>query len=359
MSADLASFYSKTRDARKVIVVDLGFLGDTVHLLPALHELKRNYSRAELHVVTSAVGCEVLGLASCVDRTWSIEMSPHRRSLLEQWRVLRSLRREQFDVAFNLSGADRSIFLTAIIGARWRVAYRGGRSHFWNRWLVPFWIPFIQPTDPVFERRREMLKQCGLELTAARFDLHVPDSARDWAVAQVPADAIHFSINASTHLKEWPLENWIDLAKHLCKDVNIVATGSDASRERSRLGAFASAINHSHVHIFPGLAIPRLAALLSRCSLHIGADSGVLHLAMALGLPTISLFRNYPNLRAWVPRGPQHRSFTANCACIGQKIAPCLKQSIAVCLKEIQPATVAQAVHEILAARARLSTSKS
>jgi ADP-heptose:LPS heptosyltransferase len=360
MSADLASFYSKTRDARKVIVVDLGFLGDTVHLLPALHELKRNYSRAELHVLTSPVGCEVLELASCVDRAWKIEMSRHKRSLRQQWQVLRALRRERFDVAFNLSGADRSIFMTALTGARWRVAYTGGRSHFWNLWLVPFWIPFIQPTDLVFERRREMLKLCGLELAAASFDLHVPDSARDWAVAQIPAEAIHFSINASTHLKEWPLENWIELAKRLCNesDLNILATGSDTPRERSRLDALASAIDHSRVQIFPCLSIPRLAALLSRCSLHIGADSGVLHLAMALRLPTISLFRNYPNLRAWVPRGPEHRSFTANCACIGQEHAPCLKQPIAVCLKEIQPVAVAQAVHEILAARARLSNPK-
>jgi len=360
MSIDLASFYSKTRDARKVIVVDLGFLGDTVHLLPALHDLKRNYSRAELHVLTSPVGREVLGLASCVDRAWAIEMSPQKRSLRQQWQILRALRHERFDVAFNFSGADRTIFMTALTGARLRVAYTGGHSHFWNRWLVPFWIPFIQPTDPVFERRREMLKLCGLELAAAEFGLHVPDPARDWAMGQVPENAIHFSINASTCLKEWPLENWIELAKRLSNEtqIKILATGSENIRERSRLDAFASALGPS-AQVYCGLSIARLAALLSRCSLHIGADSGVLHLAMALGLPTISLFRNYPNLRAWVPRGPQHRSFTANCACIGQKPAPCLKQPTAVCLKEIQPAMVAQTVHEILAARARLSNSKS
>jgi ADP-heptose:LPS heptosyltransferase len=349
MSANLANFYAKTRDARKVIVVDLGFLGDTVHLLPALQELKRNYTHAELHVVTSPVGCEVLGLASCVDRAWPIEMSPHKRSLRQQWQVLGDLRRERFDVAFNFSGADRTIFMTALTGAQSRVAYTGGHSHFWNRWLVPFWIPFIQPTDPVFERRREMLKLCGLELAAAEFGLRVPDSARDWAVAQVPENAVHFSINASSHLKEWPLENWIELAKLLTKEsqIKIVATGSDSPRERSRLDVFASELAAS-AQIYCGISIAQLAALLSRCSLHIGADSGVLHLAMGLGLPTISLFRNYPNLRAWVPRGPQHRSFIAHCACVGQKPAPCLRQPIAVCLKEIQPASVAQAFHEFL-----------
>jgi len=360
MSAGLANLFSKTRDAQKVIVVDLGFLGDTIHLLPSLHELKRNYSRAELHVMTSPVGCEVLSLVSCVHRAWPIEMSPRKRSLHQQWEVLRDVRRDQFDLAFNFSGADRTIFMTALTGARLRVAHRGARSHFWSRWLIPCWIPFIQTTDPVFEQRREMLKLCGLELAPARFDLHVSDTARDWAAAQVPDGAIHFSINASTHLKEWPLENWIELAKQLANEskVKIVATGSESPRERSKLDVFASALG-SRVQVSSGLSIARLAALLSRCALHVGADSGVLHLAMALGLPTISLFRNYPSLRGWLPRGPQHRSFTVDCSCVGQKHPACLKQPIAACLKEIHPAAVDKAVREILAASTASRESKS
>jgi len=351
MPIDLANFYSRTRDARKIIVVDLGFLGDTVHLLPALHELKRNYSPAQLHVLTSPVGCEVLNLACCVDRTWPIQMSPHNRSLRQQWQVLRDVRREQFDIAFNFSGADRTIFMTALTGARARVGYRGGRSHFWSRWLIPSWIPFIEPAGPVFERRREMLKFCGLDLAPARFDLQIPDAARDWALAQVPEDAIHFSINASTHLKEWRLENWINLAKHLVNECNlkIVATGSENPRERSRLEAFASDLGPK-VQTYSGLSIARLAALVAHCSLHAGADSGVLHLAMALGLPTISLFRNYPTLRGWLPRGPQHRSFKVDCGCINRKDPICLNQKAAVCLEEIRPDSVAKAIREILSA---------
>lgn len=353
MSSDLANFHSHTRDARKIIVVDLGFLGDTVHLLPTLRELKGNYSQAQLQVMTSPVGCDVLGLSSSVDRSWPIEMSPQKRSLRQQWDILREMRREQFDVAFNFSGADRTIFMTALTGAHTRVAYRGGRSHFWSRWLIPYWIPFIEPTGPVFERRRQMLKLCGLNLGPTDFGVRIPDAAREWALTQVQEGAIHLSINASTYLKEWPLENWIALGKQLVRELNvkIVATGGDNPRERSRLDALACGLGPK-VQIYSGLSIARLAALLSRCSLHVGADSGVLHLAMALGLPTISMFRNYPSLRGWLPRGPQHRSFTVNCACVNRKRQPCLKDQVAVCLEEIRPDTVAQTVHESLGANA-------
>lgn len=357
MSADLANFHQQTRDARKIIVVDLGFLGDTVHLIPALHELKRNYPNAELHVLTSPIGCEVLGLVACVDRAWSVEMSAARRTLRQQFQVARALRKQAFDVAFNFSGADRTIFMSAITGARHRVAYRGGRSHFWSRWLVPNWIPFIEPTGPVFERRRQMLGLCGLQLAPARFDLCSPGTARVWSAKEVTEDAIHFSINASTHLKEWPLENWIELAKLVSSQSKkkILATGSDNPRERSRLDAFASGLKNSGVQVFAGLSIDRLAALLSRCSMHVGADSGVLHLAMSLGLPTISLFRDYHALRGWLPRGPQHRSFTVKCACVDRKNPPCLALPAAACLKEIKPETVAKAIREILKAPAAAS----
>src|SRR5215467_4171734 len=145
MSSDLAHFYSRTRAARKVIVVDLGFLGDTVHLVPALWELKNGYPDAPLHVLTSSVGAEVLQLAPCVDRAWGMELRRDKRTLRQQWELLRALRREKFDLAFNFSGADRTIFMTALCGARWRVAHPGGRQHFWNTWLIPNWAPKQDP----------------------------------------------------------------------------------------------------------------------------------------------------------------------------------------------------------------------
>jgi ADP-heptose:LPS heptosyltransferase len=352
MPSALANFYNSTRGARKVIVVDLGFLGDTVHLVPALWEIKRHYPRAELHVLTTPVGGEVLALMPCVDRAWPVEMDPAKRTLRQQWQVVRALRRERFDAAFNFSGADRTVFMTALTGARRRVAHAAARRHFWNSWLIPDWIPQQDRQLPVFEQRRQVLARCGLELAPARFDLKISEPARQWAATHVPAGAIHFSINASTHLKEWPLEHWIALAKQLAQgrnEIRIVATGSASPRERDRLDAFLSAVGSPGLRILSGLSIAQLAALLTRCALHVGADSGVLHLAMALGVPTVSLFREYPGLKEWLPRGPQHRHLTVPCPCVSQRRPACLAKEVARCLARLAPETVAAIVRERLA----------
>src|ERR1039458_2141816 len=130
MLANPAYFYERTSAARKIIVVDLGFLGDTVHLVPALWELKQNYPAAALHVLTTPVGAQVLQLATCVERAWALELDPAKRTLRMQWQILRELRRERFDIAFNFSGADRTVFMTALTGARWRLRPPAGPGHF-------------------------------------------------------------------------------------------------------------------------------------------------------------------------------------------------------------------------------------
>jgi ADP-heptose:LPS heptosyltransferase len=347
MRFEPTDFYHRTRAARKVAVVDLGFLGDTVHLVPALWELRRAYPEARLHVLTTPVGCEVLALAPCVERAWAFPLGSPSPPWWRHWGLMRSFRREGFEVAFNFSGADRSIFLTALSGARWRVAHAAGRTHFWNSWLIRDWVPRRDALLPVYEQRRQVLAACGLKLAPSRWDLQIPAAAARQAESLVPPDAIHFSINASTPLKEWPLENWVDLARRLLREqppLRIVASGSANAREQARLRGLVAGVGEARLRALPpGLPIAGLAAALQRCRLHIGGDSGVLHLAVAVGVPTLALFRQYADASAWMPSGPAHRALLAPCECVHSQNQPCAANARAECLAHIPPGKVAEA----------------
>src|SRR5690348_4412335 len=120
-------FFAATRDARRVLVLDPGMLGDTVHLIPALWELRRNYSKAELHVVCSPVGAELHELAGCAHRLWPLPQAREKRRASEQLRVLLMLRRLRFDVSINLSDNDRNVIYAGLIGARHRLGRSLGR----------------------------------------------------------------------------------------------------------------------------------------------------------------------------------------------------------------------------------------
>lgn len=349
---DLGYFYSRTRTARKVIVVDLGFLGDTVHLVPALWELKQGYSEARLHVLTSSVGAEVLRLVPCVDKVWALEMQPPKRTLKQQWQVLRALRRENFEVAFNFSGADRTLFMTALTGARWRVAYPGGRRHFWNPLLIRYWAPRQDPNRVVFEQRRAVLAACGLKLGEVRFNLTIDEPTARWAASVAPSFALHLSLNSAKPTREWPLEHHVQMLQAVWKahpKLAVLATSAANPREQERLGRFTELLNDPRLQVLPGnVSIPQLAALLQRCQLHLGPDSGVLHLAVALGVPTLSFFREQGAFRSFMPTGPLHRVISVPCHCIDHRNAPCEQLGRAECFAQIQPVRVARLVIELL-----------
>jgi ADP-heptose:LPS heptosyltransferase len=294
----------------------------------------------------------LLALAPCVDRAWAFPLGPRSPSWWRHWDVIRSLRRESFDLAFNFSGADRTIFLTALTGAKWRVAHLGGRNHFWKSLLIPHWVPRQDPCLPVCEQRRRVLAACGFQLQPARFDLRLSPEAQAWAVKVTPPGSIHFSINASFPAKEWPLEHWVALAQTLLGEGcggHIVASGSAQLREQERLRSLAEKIGRPQLRILPSnLTVERLAAVLARCRLHVGADSGVLHLAMALGIPTVSIFREYAGKEEWLPVGPNHRHLTSPCECAVQnRIGPAC-QNASACLARISPAQVAAQIVELI-----------
>jgi heptosyltransferase I len=339
------SFLERTRGAVKIIVVDFGFLGDSVHLVPALWEIKRHYAGAELHTLSARVGAELLALAPCVDRPWTFPLTAKSPPWWKHWDILWALRRQRFDVAFNFSGSDRSIFATAFIGAPWTLGFEAGRTHFWNGWLASDWVKRGSRELPVFEQRRQVLAARGFSLQPARFDLRVPEEARQWARQTVPENVVHLSINASTPVKEWPLENWIELSRTLLAtdgSLHLVATASANPREQERLAALARGVDHKRLICLAGSSIARLAAILQRSRLQIGADSGVLHLAMALGVPTLTVFRDYVGLKEWMPVGEQHRQFVAGCRCIKEDRTDCLTTGKASCLASISAGQIAE-----------------
>jgi len=261
------------------------------------------------------------------------------------------LRRERFDLALNFNWGDRTIIWTALIGARQRLAQAGGRQHFWNSWLISNWMPRQSAALAVFEQRRQALAACGFDLAPVRWDLSPPAEARLKAESVVPLDAIHLSICASSPLKEWPLENWIALTKHLLAEnpqLRIVATGSHQPREQEQVRVLAQQVASDRLTPLIGLSIAELTAALGRCRLHVGADSGVLHLAVAVGRPTISLFRDYHDASAWRPVGAAHRSFSLPCVCVNQPDPPCAAKDRADCLARIEVSEVEKAVREQL-----------
>ena len=96
-----------------------------------------------------------------------------------------------------------------------------------------------------------------------------------------------------------------------------------------------------------------LAAVLKRCRLHVGSDSGTLHLAVAAGIPTVSFFRESPGATGWIPKGREHRVFQVSCECTDQKAQPCHAAGVSRCLATLSVDTVEREIFRCFADTAK------
>lgn len=335
-------------------MIDSGFFGDAVHLVPALHEVRRHYPQAELHVLTTPIGAQVICLAQCADRLWPLEQTGARRTLAAQLKTLSALRSLRFDASINFGVSDRPLIYAGLIRAGRRLGRQGGRRHFWKSWCVHHQAPETMKPIPVFESHREMLSAAGFSLAPARFDLKINPADAIWASEQAPGTVVHLSPNSMIALKEWAVSYWAELVRLIRTrhpELTLVATGTSDKRELERLDALLQATGDAGVKVVSNASIPQLAALISKCCVHVGSDSGALHLAVALGVPTVLFFRDNPGIHGWMPTGPANWVLVRPCVCVNQRRASCDAQSGPRCLGEIRPEEVMMAIEQIMASR--------
>ena len=338
---------------KKVLWVDLGFLGDTVHSIPAIRAMAKAGVRVD--VMTTQVGSELLALVPEVHRTWVVPLKKPSPPPWKSLGMILEIRREKYDAAVSPVGSDRNLFCTSACGARERVAHLTGKSSFLARVGLTRKLPPRDRAQPVFSQRLAILSDLGWTGGDPGWSWAISAEDRTWAQKIVPRPSLHLSVNAaSTPLNEWLLDDWAITLRGLWEkrpDLHVFASGTGSERESARLGDLHALVQDPRLNILPGrLSVGRLAALLLSAELHLGLDSGVLHLAMSLGKPTVSLFRDSVGRPGWAPRGPSHRVLVRPCDCQTTGRVDC-EGNRARCLSGIKPAEVVQAMLEALPSR--------
>jgi len=331
---------------KKVLVVDLGFLGDTVHSIPATRALAQ--AGAQVDVLTTNVGQDLLGMVPEVNRAWVVPLRKPSPPPWRHWKTLRDIRAQKYDGAISFVGSDRNLFCTGWSGARDRIAHLTGRNSWVARCRLTQIISQRDRANPVYEQRLSVLQELGWLGSNPGWAWQIPLDDHSWATSQISASTIHFSISAaSSPLNEWPLDFWAETLRQVWQkspQTKFLSTGSGSEREIARQSDLVSLVQDERLQsFFNPMPMSRLAALLERATLHVGLDSGVLHLAMALGKPTVSLFRDSVGRPGWVPRGAKHRALIKKCPCNETGQNKCF-ESRPLCLSLIKPQEVAQAV---------------
>jgi heptosyltransferase-3 len=310
-----SSFYDATRGAQRVMLLDLGFLGDSIHLLPTLWLLRNAYPGAELHVMVSEHVTKIMEVAPWIDRIWGYPRYPRRAKWYQDIARVRRLRSAKFDVVINLNGSDRSSILTRLSGAPWRLGRRplDGGPPFWSAMFTHI-VEHPYKEELISTQRWRCLKKAGFPGEKPELHLEIPAAAKRRALEKAGDEGgwIHVSPFTTVDYRELSFAQMSELLNtlnHLTKS-KIIVTCAGNEREKMRMGQLLKLLDFAPWRVFRGdLDVLEYAAIVSASSLHLGGDSGGNHVAWMFGVPSVTWYRDFDGLSEWILQGEKCTAF--------------------------------------------------
>jgi heptosyltransferase-2 len=283
----------------KVLVRATNWVGDAIMSLPAIRAI-RNRPDANVSILARPYVADIYRDQNVADGLIEYDVRGQHTGLTGRERLASELRAQKFDIAILLQNAFDAAWLAWRAGIPQRIGYaRDGRSM-----LLTNAVPVPKPGEiPTHEKYYylELLKRAGWidSIPEESFiKLLVTESNRSRA-AQFLADAgarlhaLRIAIGAGAaygSAKCWPPMRFAELANRLQSqwDADVILFG--AASETAVSSAIASEMRQPPIDLTGKTAIADLPALLSRCHVFVGNDSGAMHIAAAVGLPTIGVF---------------------------------------------------------------------
>ncbi len=344
-------------DAKEIMVHVPGHIGDLLHTVPMLAELRRQKPAARISLVVGP-WCE--GLAkqiAPVDEIvvhapqliqWGRGVAANSWSVTRELKILRQCREKRVDVLITTSPIDPSLLLFS----------RGVAP---RQWIATGTCPdcYRAEADVIlaydrhqYEAQRIMglLKPLGLDIAEARLQWNV-DVDRE-SIGELPELGVDrwvaLAPGAGWPGKQWPAERFACLGDWVSDRyvAKVVLMGSADERELS--AGIAAAMHQESVNVAGRTSLVGAAQVLKQCALLVTNDNGLLHVAAAVGTPTLALFG--PTLpEQWAPRGEGHAvvrgTFTCGDCHPWHSRARC--QTEESCMNSISVETVKQAVERM------------
>ena len=334
----------------KILALQFKYFGDAVLLTPALRALRENFPDAELHLLVPEETAPLFQSLPWIDQVWPMPRRRGSASLNETWPMIYALRRERFDRSVDFASNDRGAILSFFIGAKRRLGWAERGGFFGRKFLYTDRV--MPEKNPPHESVRLAQLLSGWQIpppVSLAAELHTDVTLADAARKILPDEhAVICHVASSQPKKEWPLGRWVRLHR-LAADagMKLVFTTARGEREAALMAEFKELVPHAV--ILPLISdLPLFLAVLARAQAFVSGDTGPLHFAAGLGVPTISLFGPTPPAR-WAPIGEKHLALTGGtCGCDGNSAACTATRH---CLAQISPEKVFTALQNKFSTR--------
>ncbi|OGA94729.1 MAG: lipopolysaccharide heptosyltransferase I [Burkholderiales bacterium RIFCSPHIGHO2_12_FULL_61_11] len=292
-----------------ILIVKLSSLGDVVHAMPALQDIRRALPQARIDWVVERGLAPLVRRCEGVSRVIECDFRLWRRSPLtgqtrQAWRLFKAdLQQQPYDAVLDLQGLTKSALVARLArlspgGKRYALANQTEGSGYEapTRWVADVAIRIAAHTAAVQRSRELAAKALGYTLQSGPdYGLRVSlaQAAPETVADRTRLKMIAFIHGTSRADKEWPLGHWMELGQRFnAAGYQIVLPHGNAS-ELATSQAIAGALNEresANAVVWPLLPLDALTQELAQCAGVIGVDSGVSHIAVALDLPHVQIY---------------------------------------------------------------------
>jgi len=334
---------------KKILVVNVNWLGDVIFSAPVFRALHEKYPQSQISCMAVPRVAEVLKQIPFVDNIIIYEEKGRHRSPVGKLKIIGKLRREKFDSAFLLHGSMTRALLVFLAGIPIRAGYATKK----RGCLLTHIVKRLSSTVHRSDHYLQVIESFGVEVKQRQYELVCDKEAETFAEKFIAENGIEkndffivLNIGGNWDLKRWPKENFAHLAGRLQKELKAKIAISGAPKDVDGAKEIA-ALMQTKPLIFAGkTTLPQLFAVLKRATIVVSADSGPLHAASSVGTKTIGLFGpTHPKVTG--PRGKKESILIRYE--VGCNDKPCYNLDCKdnICMKAISVDDVIQRVRKI------------
>lgn len=298
-------------------------LGNLILTLPLVSALRKRFPQSQISYLADDSYGELLGMCSDLNEVFLIKKKSWWNPL-GFWSFIRKIKKSNFDLTLDLSDENNfslsNAFLTYMSQAPVRVGYQKPQ----NQGFLNLEVPIIHKERQVVDRHVDLLRNLVGDFPTPGFNMKVDSQNKNWAKNYLSEKNISATkVLIGIHIggrgkKRWGIENFAGLVTWLAKEnyQSIIFWGE---KEKKVLAGLLK-LTKNKIVVSDLLPITKLAAVIERCKLFISSDTGPMHLAVALKVPTVSIFID-SDAKKYGPQGDRHKVVTGNVSVEQVKIA--------------------------------------
>lgn len=322
----------------KILIVKTSSLGDIIQAFPVLDELHRRFPTAQIDWAVEALFAPIVAAHPLVHRAIPLDMK-RRKNL---YAALKELRKESYDLVFDLQGNCKSGLITALSRGKTKVGYDFHSVREWPNILATHVRFFVSKEQNVRLYYLQLLEKffktpLSTEIEGVRFKIEESEQQKVAAIlAQVPPGMkILVCPGSKWANKQLKKETWIAFLQKIEDASFFFSWGDEAERKLSE----TIAQELKHAYLVEKLPLPTWQNLMNEMDLVIAVDSSALHLCGTTKTPSFSIF-GPTSSSVFKPIGEKHLAFQGPCP-YGRtfdKQCPILRNCpTGACIKEIDP----------------------